>query len=250
MIRQLVWGAGVLVLGLMVGALLTTNVYGDRGRGEYDLTSIHEVPVASGGVLTQPVPLQRTAPYAIELPYQWRGSSPARIEARLVGADGSTLSDTTETLGNSRAPLWLEPIGDGSYWQHEAAAFHPIRLPSSASGTVVLHITRLDQEAGNLVFFASDLPAGVPNLTRPSMVERPAEFLDLETLYGRPESSFAKVPTFVSRLQSLAPSWMPFPLPEILLAGMVAVGVFLYSMLLLARNEIPEGEAVSSTRSR
>jgi hypothetical protein len=231
MIRKLAWGAGVLLLGLMVAALLVTNVYGDRGRSELDLTSIHEVPLASGGVLTQPVPLQRPAPFAIELPYQWRGSHPARIEVRLVGADGSTLSDTTETLDKSRAPLWLQPVGDGSYWQHEAAAFDSIRLPSNVSGTIVLHLTRLDQEAGNLVFFASDVPAALPNVTRPPLVERPAEFLDLETVYGGPRPAVDKLSTYVSRLQSLAPPWLPSPLPEILLALTVAVGIYLYAIV-------------------
>jgi hypothetical protein len=235
MIRQLVWGAGVLLLGLIAGALLVTNVFGDRGRGEVDLTSIHEVPVASGGALTQPVLLQRAAPYAIELPYQWRGSRPARIEVRLVGADGVTLSDTAETLDNSRAPVWLEPIGDGSYWQHEAAAFHSIRVPPNASGTIVLHLTRLDQEPGSLVLFASNVPTNVPNVSRPSMVERPQEFLDLETVYGGPRPAVDKVATYVSRMQSLAPPWLPFPLPEVLLALTIALGIYLYAIVLSSR---------------
>jgi hypothetical protein len=245
MTRLLAWGAAVLLLAFMVAALLMTNVFGDRGRAEVDLTSIHEVPVASGGVLTQPVPLQRAAPYAIELPYQWRGSQPARIEVRLVGADGSTLSDTTDTLDNSRAPLWLQPIGDGSNWQHESAAFHAIRLPSNASGTVVLQLTRLDQEAGNLVFFASDLSAQDSSVLRPSLVQRPAEFLDLETVYGAPRPAIDKVATYVSRVQSLAPPWLPFPLPEVLLALTIALGIYLYATVLGRPTE-----GVSPTRSR
>jgi hypothetical protein len=242
MTRLLAWGAAVLLLAFMVAALLMTNVFGDRGRGEVDLTSIHEVPVASGGVLTQPVPLQRAAPYAIELPYQWRGSQPARIEVLLVGADGSTLSDTTETLDNSRAPIWLQPIGDGSNWQHESAAFHAIRLPSNASGTVVLQLTRLDQEAGNLVFFASNVSSGA---SRPSLVQRPAEFLDLETVYGAPRPAIDKVATYVSRVQSLAPPWLPFPLLEVLFALTIAIGIYLYATVLGRPSE-----GVSPTRSR
>jgi hypothetical protein len=250
MSRLIVWAAGMLVLGAVLAAMLMTNVYGDRGRDEVNLSSIHELPVGIGGAVTQPVPLQRAAPFAIELPYQWRGAKPARMEVRLLGADGSLLSDTTETLDNSRAPLWLQPIGDGSYWQHELAAFHSIRLPSSASGTIVLRLTRLDQEPGTLVFFASDLASAQSSPPRPSLVERPGEFLDLESEYGAPGTALAKAPTFVSRVQSLAPPWLPFPVPELLLACMVAAGIFLYTTMLLAPTEEPPAEVLSSTRSR
>jgi hypothetical protein len=205
MMRKLVWAAGLLLAGIVLAALLMTNVYGDRGRGEIDLTSIHEVPVEAGGVLTQPVPLERPAPVAIDLPYQWLGSRPARIEVRVERADGAVLADTTETLDNSRAPLWLEPVADGSYWEGERAAFHSLPIPSGAAGTIVLHLTRLDQEAGPLIFFASDLPSPQSSPSRLSMVERPQEYLDLVTEYGAPRTALAKAPTFVSRVQSLAP---------------------------------------------
>ncbi len=249
MSRLIMWTAGILVLGAVLAAMLTTNVYGDRGRDEINLSSIHQVRVGVGGALTQPVPLQRASPFAFELPYHWRGANPARIEVRLMGADGSLLSDTTEALDNSRAPLWLQPIGDGSYWQHESAAFHSIRLPSSASGTIVLHLTRVDQEAGTLLLFASDVASDQSSPPRPSLVERPGEFLDLQTEYGAPRPALAKAPTFVERVQSLAPPWLPFPVPELLLACMVAVGIFLYTML-LAPTEEPPAEVFSPTRSR
>jgi hypothetical protein len=249
MSRLIVWAAGILVLGAVLAAMLTTNVYGDRGRDEINLLSIHQVRVGVGGALTQPVPLQRASPFAIDLPYQWRGANPARIEVRLLGADGSLISDTTETLDNSRAPLWLQPIGDGSYWQHESAAFHSIRLPSSASGTIVLHLTRVDQEPGTLVLFASDVASDQSSAPRPSLVERPGEFLDLQTEYGAPRPAIAKAPTFVERVQSLAPPWLPFPVPDLLLACMVAVGIFLSTMVLF----LPADDrlaAVKEPRSR
>lgn len=250
MMRKLVWAAGLLLAGIVLAALLMTNVYGDRGRGEIDLTSIHEVPIGTGGVVTQPIPLERPAPVAVDLPYQWLGSRPARIEVRVEGADGALLADTTQTLDNSRAPLWLEPVADGSYWEGERAAFHSLQIPSSAAGTIVLHLTRLDQEAGPLIFFASDLPSAESSPSRPSMVERPQEYLDLVTEYGAPRTALAKAPTFVSRVQSLAPPWMPFPLPELLLAAMVALGILLYTTVLFARTEERSAEGVSRTRSR
>jgi hypothetical protein len=250
MSRLIAWAAGILVLGAVLAAMLATNMYGDRGRGEIDLSSIHQIPVGTGGVLTQPVPLQRPAPYAIEVPYRWLGSRPARIEVRLTAADGSVLFDTTEAMDNSRAAIWLLPTGDGSYWEHEWAVFHSIRLPSSASGTIVLRLTRLDQEPGTLVFFASDLASAQSSPPRPSLVERPGEFLDLESEYGAPRTALAKAPTFVSRVQSLAPPWLPFPVPELLLACMVAAGIFLYTTMLLAPTEEPPAEVLSSTRSR
>ncbi len=249
MSRLIAWASGILVLGAVLAAMLATNLYGDRGRDEVNLSTIHQVQVGVGGALTQPVPLQRASPFAIDLPYQWRGANPARLQVRLLGAGGSLLSDTTETLDNSRAPLWLQPIGDGSYWQHELAAFHSIRLPSSASGTIVLHLTRVDQEAGTLVLFASDVASDQSSPPRPSLVERPGEFLDLQTEYGAPRPALAKAPTFVSRVQSLAPPWLPFPVPELLLACVVAVGIFLYTTMLLAPAEEPSAE-LSPTRSR
>jgi hypothetical protein len=246
MSRLIVWAAGILVFCAVVAAMLMTSVYGDRGRDEVDLSSIHEVQVATGGVLTQPVPLQRSMPFAIELPYKWHGSQPARIQVRVVGADGSLLSDTVETLDNSHAPLWLQPIGDGSYFQHERAAFHSVRLPSNAAGTIVVNLTRLDQEPGTLVFFASALKVSP---SRPAMVERPGEFLVLKSEYGAPRPAFAKGSTFVSRVQSLAPPWLPFPVPELLLACLFAFGIFLYTAMLFAQEE-PAVGLISRTRSR
>ena len=237
--RNLAWAAGLLFAGIVLAALLMTNVYGDRGRGEIDLTSIHEVPVAAGEVVTQPVPLERPSPVAIDLPYQWLGSRPARIEVRVEGADGALLADTTETLDNSRAPLWLEPVADGSYWEGERAAFHSLAIPSSASGTIVLHITRLDQEAGSLVLFASDLPSAESSPSRPPMAERPQEYLDLVTEYGAPGPALAKASTFVSRVQALAPPWLPSPLPELLLGAMIVLGIVLYTMLFARTDEGP-----------
>jgi hypothetical protein len=250
MMRKLVWAAGLLLAGIVLAGLLMTNVYGDRGRGEIDLTSIHEVPVGPGGVVTQPVPLERPAPVAIDLPYQWLGSSPARIEVRVERADGAVLADTTETLDNSRAPLWLEPVADGSYWQGERAALHSLQIPSGAAGTIVLHLTRLDQEAGPLILFASDLPSPQSSPSRPPMVERPHEYLDLVTEYGAPRTAFAKGPTFVSRVQSLAPPWLPFPAPELLLAAMVVLGIVVYTMTLFARPDEQSVDVISRTTSR
>jgi hypothetical protein len=249
MMRKRVWAAGLLLAGIVLAALLMTNVYGDRGRGEIDLTSIHEVPVGAGGVVTQPVPLERPAPVAIDLPYQWLGSRPARIEVRVERTDGTVLADTTETLDNSRGPLWLEPVADGSYWEGERATFHSLQIPSGAAGTIVLHLTRRDQEAGPLIFFASDLPSPPSSPSRPSMMERPQEYLDFVTEYGSPRTALAKAPTFVSRVQSLAPPWLPSPLPELLLAAMVGLGIVLYTML-FARTEEGPSETVSRTTSQ
>jgi len=250
MSRTIALIAGLLVFSAALAVMLTTSVYGDRGRDEINLSSIHELPVITGQVLRQPVPLQRPAPYAISLPYQWRGSHSALIEVRLMGPDGSLLADTTEILDNSRAPLWLQPVGDGSYWQHERAAFHSIRIPSAASGTVVLQITRIDNEPGMLVLFASVLPAPGSNPfggsqadSRPTILERPGEVLALETEYGAPRPALAKASTFIERVQSLAPPWLPFPVPELLLAFIVAIGIFLYARLLTA-------DVASPTRSR
>jgi hypothetical protein len=250
MSRVIVWAAGLLVVGAVLAAMLMTSVYGDRGRDEVNLSSIHELPLGAGAALAQPVPLQRPAPSAIQLPYLWRGSHPAQVEARLEGADGSTIADTTEVLDNSRAPLWVQPTGDGSYWQHELAAFHSIRLPATASGTVVLHLTRVDHEAGTLILFASDVAARESGPPRPSLVERPGEFLDLQTEYGAPRSALDKASMFVSRIQSLAPPWLPFPVPELLLACMLAIGIFLYTKVLFTLDEELPAADLSRPRPR
>jgi hypothetical protein len=259
--RTLVWIAGLLLFTAMLVAILTTPVYGDRGRDEINLFSIYELEIGSGTVLTQPVPLQRDEAYAIDLPYRWVGScgrsrfscrselKPARVQARLTSSDGAVLSDTIESLGDTRAPYWLQPTGDGSFLQDYGAAFHAIRLPPKTKGTVLLSLTRVDGEPGPLVFFVSDVAhpgAG----SRPTILERPGQTLDLQTEYGAPRPALAKAPVFVSRVQSLAPPWLPFPLPELLLAGVVATGIFLYTRILFAPAGEPLDEALSPPRSR
>ncbi|TMC54746.1 MAG: hypothetical protein E6J20_02085 [Chloroflexi bacterium] len=245
--RVIVWLAGILVVVGVIAPMLLATVPGDRGRDEINLLTIHELPLATGGVLTQPVPLQRPAPYGIELPYQWRGDHPAQLDVSVKTPDGVVIN-ATEVLDNSRLPLLAEPIGDGSYWQRHRAAFHLIRLPSSAVGTMILRLTRVDREPGTLVLFASDrLPpptvqiAGTQLDSRPTLVEDPTEYLDLRTEYGTPGPAIAKAPTYVSRLQTLAPPWLPFPLPELLLALMVAAGIYLCSVTAFAKELAPKG---------
>jgi len=259
--RTLAWSAGLLLFAAMLVAILTTPVYGDRGRDEINLLSIHELEVATGTVLTQPVPLQREGAYAIDLPYRWVGScgrsrfscrselKPARVQARLTSSDGAVLADTIESLADTRVPYWLQPTGDGSFLQDYGAAFHPIRLPPKATGTVLLSLTRVDNEPGPLVFFVSDLAKNAAGL-RPTMLESPGQMLDLQTEYGAPRPALAKAAVFVSRVQSLAPPWLPLPLLELLLAAVIAIGIFLYTRILFAPAGEPIDEALSPPRSR
>jgi hypothetical protein len=251
--------AGVLIFTAVLAKLLTTGVYGDRGRGEINLLTIHEISIATGTVLTQPVPLQRQDAYAIELPYSWTacgsgqrcpGGNPARVEARLISSDGSLLADTIEVLGNTQSPIWAQPTGDGSFLENSSAAFHPIRLPPHVSGTVLLSLTRVDREPGELVLFASDQVASPAAQSRPTMVERPTEILDLQTEYGAPRPAVGKTPVYVSRIQELAPPWLPFPVPELLLACMVAIGIFLYTKVLFAPDQEPPAEGLSRPTPR
>ena len=92
--RVIAWAAGIAAMTGVIAAMLMTTVPGDRGRDEINLVTIHELPLASGGELTQPVPLQRASPYDIQLPYHWRGDRPARVHLQLTGADGVLLADS------------------------------------------------------------------------------------------------------------------------------------------------------------
>lgn len=247
------WIAGLLVLAGVIFALLTTTVPGDRGRNEINLLTIHELSLPPGGVLTQPVPLQRPSPYDLEIPYRWREPSAARVEMRLTASDGAVLSDSVEVLQNSRAPIWAQPVPDGSFWQQETAAFHSLRIPSGASGIVILKLTRVDNGPDTLSFFASDRIALSPNTgfgtqpdTRPGLIEHPDEYLDLRTEYGQPETAFEKSSVYVSRLESLAPPWLPFPVPELLFAVMLLAAVYLFTAVLWT----PDVAPISSARSR
>lgn len=259
--RSLVlWLAGLLIFTAVVARILTTEVHADRGRNEINLLSIHEISIGPDTVLTQPVPLQRDLAYAIDLPYRWTACrsrlqgcpsvNPARVEARLMSTDGALFADTIEMLGNTQSPLWAQPTGDGSFLENSGAAYHPIRLPPHLTGTVLLSLTRVDREPGELVFFASDQVAASAGESRPTMLERPNEMLDLQTVYGAPRPAVAKVPVYVSRIQDLAPPWLPFPLPELLLICVIGIGVFAYMRLLFAPADEMPAEATSSPKSR
>lgn len=233
---------GIVIVSAVLSTLLLANVNADRGRDEIDYLTMHPVSLETNAALTQPVPLQRVDPYAIALPYKWVGLHPARIEARITGSDGSVLSDTTLSAAKSRAPVWLQPIGDGSVWQREAAAFLSIRVPSRATGTITLTVTRVDAEPETFLLFARDRalpppipPPGFQTDLRPAIVGRPNEILELQTLYGDARPAFAKAPTYVSRLQTLAPPWLPFPMPELLLAFVVAAAMACYVLTLTER---------------
>ena len=235
------WLVGMLALAGMVGTLLLATVPADRGRNEVNLLTIHEVSLPVGGVLTQPVHLQRPDPFSIEIPYRWRESTSAQVEMRLTTSDGAVLVDSVEVLPNSRPPIWAQPIPDGSFWQQETAAFHQLRVPGGAAGDVTLQLTRVDHGPNTLSFFASDripLPAdaayGTPPDTRQGLMENPNEYLDLRTEYGAPQTALEKCSTYVARVESLAPPWLPFPVPEVLLALTLLGAIYLFSAALFA----------------
>ena len=108
--------------------------------------------------------------------------------------------------------------------------------PISPNGSLLHHLrlTRIDQEPGMLVFFASDRLPPPSGDTRPTLVEKPSEFLDLETEYGTPGRAIAKTPVYISRLHTLTPPWMPFPVPELLLGLIAAAGIYLFTVLLFS----------------
>ena len=85
-----------------------------------------------------------------------------------------------------------------------------------------------------LVFFASDRLPPASGDTRPTLVEKPSEFLDLETEYGTPGPAIAKTRVYISRLHTLTPPWMPFPVPELLLGLIAAAGIYLFTVLLFS----------------
>jgi len=232
--RVIVAPVGVAFLLAVMAPILLTPVSADRGRNEIDFLSIHELPLTSEAVLTQPVKLQNPDPYQIDLPYRWQGQHPARLQVAISGSDGALLSNEMVVLNNTTSPDWLEPAGDGSVWQHLGAKIQPVRVPRGATNEIILRLTRVDRESGSLVLFASDrMPAtaGPPPFsidTRLTMVERPGQILEFESEYGNPRPAWQKVPTYFSRLQSLAPPWLPFPMPELLLLLMITSGLWLY----------------------
>ena len=57
---------------------------------------------------------------------------------------------------------------------------------------------------------------------------------DLETEYGTPGRAIAKTPVYISRLHTLTPPWMPFPVPELLLGLIAAAGIYLFTVLLFS----------------
>ena len=54
--RVIAWAVGIAAMTGVSAAMLMTTVPGDRGRDEINLVTIHELPLPSGGVLTQEHP--------------------------------------------------------------------------------------------------------------------------------------------------------------------------------------------------
>lgn len=233
--------SGLVGFIFVLALILISPVYADRGRNEIDFISIHELPLASNQALTQPVKLQYPNPYAIDLPYRWEGQHEARAKVVITGSDGASLLDRTVSFKNTVSPDLLEPTGDGSVWEHLGAKFESIRVPGNASAEITLRLTRLDREPGSLVLFASnkqpapEAVAGRPSFSidsRPALADRPGEVLEFESEYGTPRPAWEKIPVYLSRLQSLAPPWLPFPMPELLILLVIAGGLTFYGFSL------------------
>jgi hypothetical protein len=237
---------GLLIFAGIVAAALASPVYADRGRDEAFYLTIHELPVAPGAKVTQPVPLQRPDASAIEVPYRWLNAEPAIVQVRLVSATGATMSDRQEAFSFSRGSKLLQPTGNGTVWQDQQAAFKTIALPSGLSGTVVLSMTRVDQTGGTLILFASDTVPSQSNAglgtqpdKRPPIVERPSEVLDVETEYGALQPAVVKVPKYLSRIASIAPPWIPAPIFVLLFIAAFLIALYLFTLVALTQ-PLPE----------
>ena len=243
-LRAMYAGIGVLIFAAIAAAMLATPVYGDRGRDEAFYLTIHELHMQPGAMVTQQVPLQRPNATAIEIPYRWLAAQPATVDVHLKSIDGSTLSDRQEYFPNSRGSRLLQPTGNGTVWQAEQATFKTISLPGGLSGQLVLTLTRIDQSSQTLTLFASTA-LGPPSTTdlgtqpgkRPAIAERPGEVLDLETEYGSIQPAASKLPTYVSRIASIGPPWLPEPLFVLLFVGAVLITLLLFVVVAMAPDQ-------------
>ncbi len=210
---------GILVVGALILAsvdvwALAQPVTAARGRDEIDYLHLQLVPLAPGETLTQLVQAQRDGLSSLAIPYRWRHQRAAAAKIQVQRLDGTPVADAIHRLG--RTIDW---------------SFERVPVPNAAAQAVLLRITRMDS-SGELDLFASP-----PSPGRPTLAQNPKIALAVQTQYGESRPALMKASLYAARVGSLAPPWLPRPLPELL------VGVFLFGgigmVAFIARGEPP-----------
>jgi hypothetical protein len=222
--------ATLLVASLAAWALLTP-VHPSRGIDELDLYDVRPIPLQAASDLTQQIEIQRPHPSAIRFPYRWLDSRPALVRVTLLTENGETLQQTVERLPDSAAPRWLRPVSNGATFESLRATYHELPLPAGAQGRLLLRLSRVDTYGSELDLFVGPVPGpylishrGSPAQTRQPLLEQSGLLLDFQTFYGDREPAWRKAGDYATRLNSLAPPWLPGPLPEVLLVAFLVAG--------------------------
>lgn len=220
--RALLAAEALAVLGIVVWALVRP-VTAARGRDEIDYRHLQPLPLHSGQLLRQPIPLQRDQLSGIAIPYQLQGGRPAEIRVAVLDVDGRALSDGLYRLSPTTALTFLSVRVEGGI----------------TPGPILVVVERSDEGSAGLNLAA--YPSA--NADRPPMAQQPDTTLAAETLYGAWRPAILKAPLYANRVSSLAPPWLPESI-ELILAGLFLVlGLTLATLVAIDRSE-PESSPI------
>ena len=228
----------VTILGIAIAAPTATS----RGTDELVYAQFGVVDFApQGSTYDEPVRLQVAGVSELSIPYHLDGPSPARVHVRVSESDGKVLVDEVRLLPPTVVPATANFQLDSSYWDGQRSGWTRIEVhPRDNPTELELHLDRVDSTMGGFLFYTN--PAAATG--KAPLVQNRDIAIVVQTSYGPLGPALLKAPTYAQRVNSLAPPWLGWILPE-LLAGLLLI-LGLVAIFLTARGPAtPPSEPVN-----
>ena len=212
----------VAIFGMAMAAPTATS----RGTDELVYAQFGVVDFApQGTTFDEPVKLQRARISQLSIPYHLDGPSAARVHVRVTEPDGKVLVDEVRELPPTVIGLTANFQLDSSYWDGQRSGWTRIEVHPRGSPTELeLHLDRVDSTMGGFFFYTNPAVA----TGKAPLVQNRDIAIVVQTSYGPLGPALLKAPTYARRVNSLAPPWLGWILPELLaglllLLGLVAI---------------------------
>ena len=209
----------VAILGMAMAARTATS----RGTDELVYAQFGVVDFApQGTTFDEPVRLQRARVSELSIPYHLDGPSAARVHLRVTEPDGKVLVDEVRELPPTVIGFTANFQLGNSYWDSQRSGWTRIEVhPRDNPTELELHLDRVDSTMGGFYFYINPAVA----TGKAPLVQNGDIAIVVQTSYGALKPALLKAPTYAQRVNSLAPPWLGWILPELLAGFLIVLGL-------------------------
>jgi hypothetical protein len=131
------------------------------------------------------------------------------------------LLDEVRELPATVLPITSNFQLDSSYWDGQRSGWTRIEVhPSGNLAELELHLDRVDATGGGFFFYTNPALA----TSKAPLAQNKDIAIVVQTSYGPLRPALMKAPTYAQRVNSLAPPWLGWILPELLAVLLLLLG--------------------------